>query len=381
MSQNNSLKFIDKNDISTGAERTEVYFPWIEGKKIAVVANHTSLISNTHLIDSLLRSGFDIKKVFSPEHGFRGKADAGAKIKNKIDKKTGLPIISLYGKHKKPTKDDLKDIDIVLFDIQDVGARFYTYISTMTLVMQACAENNIPLIILDRPNPNGFYVDGPVLEKEYSSFVGMHTIPIVHGMTIAEYADMINSEGWLENNAKCKLKIVKITGYDHSMIYKLHVKPSPNLPNWESVYLYPGLCLFEGTVVSIGRGTDFPFQVYGHPELLSKEFSFTPECKPGASINPKLKGKKCFGRNLKDYVNNYKINPANINLSWIIDSYNTLKKENDFFTNYFDKLAGNSSLRNQIIDGKTEKEIRNSWKSNLKKFKKIRKKYLLYPDF
>ena len=268
-----------------------------------------------------------------------------------------------------------------MFDIQDVGARFYTYISTMTLVMQACAENNIPLIILDRPNPNGFYIDGPILQKDYSSFVGMHAIPIVHGMTIAEYADMINSEGWLENNEKCKLKIVKIAGYDHSMIYKLPVKPSPNLPNWESVYLYPSLCLFEGTVVSIGRGTDFPFQVYGHPELVSQTFSFIPECKPRASSNPKLKGKKCYGKNLIDYANKYKTNPTNINLSWIIDSYNSLKKENDFFTNYFDKLAGNSNLRNQIIEGKTEKEIRNSWKPDLKKFKKIRKKYLLYPDF
>ncbi len=380
-SQSNSLKFITQNDIKTGAERTEVYFPLIEGKKIAVVANHTSMISNTHLVDSLVKSGFEIKKVFSPEHGFRGKSEAGAKINNQIDKKTGLPIISLYGKHKKPTKDDLKDIDIVVFDIQDVGARFYTYISTMTFVMQACAENNLPLIILDRPNPNGFYVDGPVLEKDYSSFVGLHTIPIVHGMTIAEYADMINSEGWLENNAKCELKIVKLDGYDHSMIYKLPFKPSPNLPNWESVYLYPSLCLFEGTVVSIGRGTDFPFQVYGHPELLLQNFSFTPESKSGESINPKLKGKKCYGENLKDYANNYKKNPTNINLSWIIDSFNSLNKENDFFTNYFDKLAGNSKLRKQIIDGKTEKEIRNSWKQDLKKFKKIRKKYLLYPDF
>ncbi len=381
LSQNNSLRLIDKNDITTGAERTEVYFPWLEGKNIAIVANHTTLISDTHLIDSLLSYGFAIKKVFSPEHGFRGKADAGAKIKNQIDKKTGLPIISLYGKHKKPTKNDLKNIDIVLFDIQDVGARFYTYISTMTYVMQACAENNIPVIILDRPNPNGFYVDGPVLKKEYSSFVGMHAVPIVHGMTIAEYANMINSEGWLENKAKCKLKVVKVDGYDHSMIYELPVKPSPNLPNRESVYLYPSLCLFEGTIVSIGRGTDFPFQVFGHPELRHQKFSFIPECKPGASSNPKLKGKKCYGINLKDYANKYKTNPAIINLSWIIDSYNTLKKENDFFTNYFDKLAGNSSLRKQIIEGKTEKEIRKSWKSDLKKFKKIRKKYLLYPDF
>ena len=381
LSQSNSLKFITQNDIKTGAERTEVYFPLLKGKKIAVVANHTSMISTTHLVDSLLKSGFAIKKVFSPEHGFRGKAEAGAKITNQIDKKTGLPIISLYGKHKKPTKDDLKDIEIVVFDIQDVGARFYTYISTMTFVMQACAENNLPLIILDRPNPNGFYVDGPLLEKNYSSFVGLHAIPIVHGMTIAEYADMINSEGWLGNNAKCKLKIVKVDGYDHSMIYKLPFKPSPNLPNWESVYLYPSLCLFEGTVVSIGRGTDFPFQVYGHPEFLLQKFSFTPESKSNASINPKLKGKKCYGENLKDYANNYKKNPTNINLSWIIDSYNSLNKENDFFTNYFEKLAGNSKLRKQIIDGKTEKEIRNSWKQDLKKFKKIRKKYLLYPDF
>lgn len=287
--------------IIVGAERTDVYFPWLKDKRVAVITNQTSMIKNKHLLDSLLGSGFDVRKVFCPEHGFRGKAEAGEKIGNYIDKKTGIPVISLYGKNYKPKNSDLQDIDILIFDIQDVGARFYTYISTMTYAMEACAENDITFLVLDRPNPNGFYVDGPVLEKEFSSFVGLHPVPIVHGMTVAEYANMINTEGWLENKSKCRLKYVKNLNYNHTSHYILPVNPSPNLPDMTSIYLYPSLCLFEGTVVSIGRGTNKPFQLIGHPDIKNTDFFFIPESIPGVSLNPKFNGQKCFGFDLSDY--------------------------------------------------------------------------------
>ena len=361
---------LNAQEIIVGAERTNLYLPLIENKNIAIVANQSSMIKETHLIDSLSALNINIKTIFSPEHGFRGEKDAGENISNSIDKKTGIPIISLYGKNKQPTKDQLSNIDIIIFDIQDVGARFYTYISTLHYIMEACARYNIHLIILDRPNPNGHYVDGPILKKEYSSFVGMHSVPIVHGMTIGEYAQMINGENWIVK--ECILSIIQMKNYNHNKHYTLPVKPSPNLPNNKSINLYPSLCLFEGTNVSVGRGTDYPFQHYGSPYIKSS-YLFIPERKKG-SKNPKHKGVKCFGHDLR-YL---EIHLDKINLTWIINAYKETQKKEDFFNSFFDKLAGTDKLRLSIIEGKTEKEIRKEWKEELSKFKKVRKKYLLY---
>ena len=372
---------ITQKEIRTGAERTEVYFPWIKDKNVAVVANQTSMIKNTHLIDSLLNAGIKIKKVFSPEHGFRGNFEAGEKVKNHKDKKTGLPIISLYGNNYKPKKNDLKGIDVIVFDIQDVGARFYTYISTMTYIMEACAENNIQFIILDRPNPNGDYIDGPVLEKKHKSFVGLHPVPIVYGMTIAEYASMVNNEGWLKNCIKCDIKFVKIENYKHNYIYKLPVKPSPNLPNMNAVYLYPSLCLFEGTAVSVGRGTDTPFELIGYPGYKQENYCFTPRSIPGVSMDPPYRGKKCCGYKLTKFAKNNFNEHKHINLNWLIEMYENYTDKNNFFNSYFDNLAGTANLRHQIINGVNENNIRKTWEQDISKFKKIRKKYLLYQDF
>ena len=365
--------------IITGAERTNKYIYLLKNKNVAIVANHTSLIKKTHLIDSLLNLKINIVKVFSPEHGFRGNADAGAKVGNKTDSKTGLPLISLYGKNKKPTAKMLSNINIVVFDIQDVGARFYTYISTMTYILEACAENNIPVIILDRPNPNGHYVDGPVLEKEFSSFVGMHTVPVVHGMTIGEYAKMVNGEGWLKNQVNCNLTVIKCKNYNHNKFYQLPVKPSPNLPSINSIYLYPSLCFFEGTIISVGRGTPYPFEIIGHPDFSQGNYSFTPKSTPGASLHPPFKNQQCNGYYLKDFFNENNTNK--IHLKYLIEMYDFFKDKDDFFNSFFDKLAGTDKLRLQIIAGKSEKEIRKSWKPQINKYKKIRTKYLLYPDF
>jgi uncharacterized protein YbbC (DUF1343 family) len=339
------------------------------------------MFGDVHLVDSLYHAGFKISKVFSPEHGFRGKADAGQEIEDKIDLITGLPIISLYGKNKKLLPADLENVDIVIFDIQDVGTRFYTYISTLTYVMEACAVNGIPLIVLDRPNPNGFYVDGPVLEKEYTSFVGLHPVPIVYGMTIGEYAKMVNGEGWLENEVKCKLTIIPVGDYQHSDFYELPVKPSPNLPNKYAVYLYPSLCLFEGTIVSVGRGTEYPFQVIGHPDFKAGSFVFTPKSIPGLATKPQYEGVLCYGQNLTSYAESMKKLPKQLHLSWLSEYYRFLKSKDSFFNNYFEKLAGTAKLRQQIEEGWSEDQIRETWQPGLKEFKQIRKKYLLYPDF
>jgi len=302
------------------------------------------------------------------------------RISDGQDPVTGIPVISLYGNHKKPTKEDLNGIDIVVFDIQDVGVRFYTYISTLHLVMEACAEEGKELLLFDRPNPNGFYIDGPVLDTAYRSFVGMDPVPVVHGMTIGEYARMINGEGWLKDSLHCNLSVIPCLGYDHQTAYVLPVKPSPNLPNQTSVYLYPSLCFFEGTIVSVGRGTEFPFQVYGHPEL-KENFRFTPKSIPGASLHPPFENKICFGRDLRtDGMKEFSKNPVLI-LDWLIDSYQKLDKGKDFFTAYFDTLAGSDQLRLQIQRGVTAEEIRAGWKAGLDKFQHIRSKYLLYPDF
>ena len=367
--------------IVVGAERTELYFPLLKDKWIAIVANQTSLTGNVHLVDSLVYAGFNVVKVFSPEHGFRGSAGAGEEVSNNVDAKTGIPVISLYGKKKKPSPEDLSDVDIVIFDIQDVGARFYTYISTMTYVMEACAENNVEFIILDRPNPNGDYVDGPVLEKKYSSFVGLHPIPVVHGMTIGEYSKMVNAEGWLKDSIKCKLTVIPCKNYDHKTQYELPIAPSPNLPNNIAIQLYPSLCLFEGTIISIGRGTEFPFQVIGHPDYVIGSFAFIPRYIPGVAKNPKHEGQQCYGQSLKGFAEYSLKNERRLYLEWLINMYDFFKGEDDFFNPYFDKLAGTNKLRKQVIEGLSEEEIRDSWEKDLNEFKKIRKKYLLYDDF
>lgn len=362
-------------DAIVGASRMELYLNKLKEKNIGVIGNQTSIFNNTHLIDTLLSEGVNVVKIFTPEHGFRGTADEGALINNSIDEKTQLPIISLYGNNKKPNESQLKDIDILIFDLQDVGTRFYTYISTMTYIMEAAAENNIPLIVLDRPNPNGFYVDGPVLEPENKSFVGLHQVPIVYGLTIGEYALMVNGEYWLSDSLQCDLTVIPMGNYKRNAIYELPVKPSPNLPNWESVYLYPSLCFFEGTIVSVGRGTEFPFQVYGHPKM-NDEFVFTPRQAEGRRA-PMLCDEECHGEYLTDYAHNYRRNTNQIKLDWIINAYNQLKGEK-FFNNFFVKLSGTKELQQQIEQGMTESEIRATWQDDLDNYKKIREKYLMY---
>jgi uncharacterized protein YbbC (DUF1343 family) len=357
-------------NIVLGAERTDIYLPLLKNKKVGVVGNQTSMIANTHLVDSLLSLDINIMTVFSPEHGFRGTADAGAKIEDGIDSKTGLPIISLYGNNKKPRKEQLKGIDILVFDIQDVGVRFYTYISTLHYVMEAAAENNIKVIVLDRPNPNGHYVDGPILDTNFKSFVGMHPVPIVHGMTIGEYSKMINGENWI--TTRCELIVIEMENYTHNTNYDLPIKPSPNLQNARAVNLYPSLCLFEGTNISVGRGTDYPFQHFGAPYLKSN-YSFMPKSGEGSKY-PKHEDIVCFGTDLRfqeDYL-------TALNLNWIIETYKQCSEKEEFFNNFFDKLAGTDKLKKQIIAGMTAKEIKASWQEGLEKFKKIRKKYLIY---
>lgn len=367
-------------DIRTGAEQTEVWLPMLQGKNVAVVANHTSRINTTHLVDTMLSMGIRVVKIFSPEHGFRGQADDGEEVASTIDEKTKLPVVSLYGDHRKPTVKDLKGVDIVVYDIQDVGARFYTFISTMTYCMEACAEQKKPFLVLDRPNPNGYYVDGPVMEKAYSSWVGLHEVPIVYGMTIAEYARMVNEEKWLTAGVKCDLKWITCVNYTHNDQYQLPVRTSPNLPNMQSVYLYPSLCLFEGTVMSIGRGTDFPYQVVGHPKLKNAAFTFTPSPHPGAK-NPLYNGQVCYGHDLHEFADLYIRDYKGIYLFWLMGCYKDMPDKDNFFNSYFEKLAGTATLKQQIIAGTSEEQIRASWVPGILRFKMIRKKYLLYSDF
>ena len=369
------IAFVDKAHYVSAALQLDDYLPLVEGKKVGIVGNQTSIVGETHLVDTLLSLGVDIKKIYMPEHGFRGTADAGAKVNSGKDEKTGIPIVSLYGKNKKPTPEMLQGIDVILFDLQDVGVRFYTYISTMSYVMEAAAENHIPVIVLDRPNPNGFYVDGPVLKTENQSFVGMHQVPVVYGMTIGEYAKMVNGEGWLKNGVNCDLIVIPIKNYNRDAIYELPVKPSPNLPNWESVYLYPTLCFFEGSIVSIGRGTETPFQVYGHPDMRGS-YTFTPQSTTGAS-KPLLEGQRCRGENLVEFAHDYEHNADLLQLEWIIETYQQLK-DKGFFTNYFRLLSGDKQLQRDIENGKSADEIRDSWENDLEGFKVVRAKYLLY---
>ncbi|MGZ0014888.1 exo-beta-N-acetylmuramidase NamZ family protein [Yeosuana sp. AK3] len=391
---------IQRTEPIVGANQIETYLPLLKGKRVGIVANQTSVIFRelraenkeprlyTHLVDSLLSLKVDIKTVFAPEHGFRGKADAGEVIKDGIDLKTGITIISLYGANKKPKLEQLKEtkkyesdvkkgvsqIDIMVFDLQDVGARFYTYISTLHYVMEACAEANIPLIILDRPNPNGHYIDGPILEKEYTSFVGMHPIPVVYGMTIGEYAQMINGEKWLANGIQCHLTVIPIKYYTHQTSYSLPIKPSPNLPNDTAINLYPSLCFFEGTNVSAGRGTDKQFQIFGSPFLneTTFKFTFTPQPNEGAK-NPKYENVLCYGTHL---TQTEKLNT--LNLKWLIHAYNNTKNKSEFFNAFFLKLAGTKRLQQQIEAGISETDIKATWKIGLDAFKKTRAKYLIY---
>ncbi len=395
------------NQILPGACQLQEYLPLLKDKRVAVFANQTSLIVNTHLVDTLKKLGINITKIFGPEHGFRGNADAGETVKTYTDKETGISVISLYGSKLKPAPADLADVDILLFDIQDVGVRFYTFISSLQYFIESAIQNNLPLVILDRPNPNGFYVDGPVLDSSYASFVGMQPVPIVYGMTIGEYAKMLLGEKWIpwkyeskqdenislgellgfqKESGNFKLTVIKCKNYTHNSRYILPVKPSPNLAEMNSVYWYPSTCFFEGTVMSEGRGTDHPFQIFGHPALPDSLFSFTPQSNEGAA-DPKLKDRLCYGWNLTSENSN-----ASIQLKWLLQAYYLFPDKEHFFLQpkkfnakpqdyFFNKLAGNSELMQQVITGKTEEEIKKSWQPKLDAFKMIRKKYLLYPDF
>lgn len=366
------------NTLQTGAERFSEYMPLLKGKTLAIVANQTSTVGDKHLVDTLISLGADIKMIFAPEHGFRDLADAGAVITSGADPVTGIQVISLYSSKKKPSAEDLSGIDAVIYDIQDVGTRFYTYLTTMCYVMEACAENGKPFIVMDRPNPNGYYVDGPILDTAgYRSFVGLHPIPVVHGMTLGEYAGMVNGEGWLANGVKCDLTVIKCTSYTHETLYELPVIPSPNLPNMNSIYLYPSVCFSEGTVLSCGRGTDFAFQVLGAPKLPDTGFSFTPKPTFGSS-NPKYNGEVCYGTDLRNALRDGVVPKPEMNLDWIIDAYKAYPEKEKFFTGYFDTLAGSSALREQIIQGMTVEEIRATWSEGLDQFKLTRQKYLLY---
>jgi len=378
--QVHSVEKQEEQKTEPGASQFSDYLSLLQRKKVGAVVNGASLVNKVQLIDTLLSRGILITKIFSPEHGFKGKVDAGSLVSDETYNNT-IPIISLYGKKLIPSSEDLKDIDIMLFDLQDVGVRFYTYLSTLHYVMKACAENNIQLIILDRPNPNGFYIDGPVLDEKFKSFVGLHPVPIVYGMTIGEYACMINGEKWLGDSLSCNLTVIKCKNYNHNSYYDLIVNSSPNLTTMKAVYFYPSLALFEGTVVSEGRGTYSPFLVIGHPDYPSKIFSFVPESIKGMSESPKFKGQTCYGIDLRDFnIDSIKIK-REIDLQFLINMYQNLNLGESFFNDYFDKLAGSSDLRTDIVSGKSEKEIRTSWKSGLDEFKKIRAKYILYPDF
>ncbi len=369
----NSIRPNQSISFKTGADNSENYLPLLKDKKVGVVSNQTGILSNKmHLVDFLVSNAIQVQKIFAPEHGFRGTADAGELIIDGKDTKTGLPIISLYGANKKPTPEQLEGIDILIFDIQDVGARFYTYISSLHYIMEACAENNIPLVVLDRPNPNGFIIDGPILEKEFSSFVGMHPVPVLYGMTIGEYAQMINGEKWLKEEIQCNLQVIPCVDYDRNASYHLPERPSPNLPNDQAINLYASLCFFEGTNVSVGRGTDKQFQIYGSPYLPQSGFSFIPEPNFGAK-EPIYKGVSCFGEDLTT------IEPVSqIELKWLIRAFNTTEDKSAFFNPFFTKLAGTQTLRLQIEEGISERKIKKSWKPGLDQFKEIRKKYLLY---
>ena len=373
-------KILYEKDVVNGAASFSEYLPLLKNKRVAVVSNLTGKIGNTHLVDTLLSLKIRVVLIFGPEHGFRGDADAGEKVQNNKDSKTGIPVISLYGKHNKPTKSDLNEVDVVVYDIQDVGVRFYTYISTMSYVMEACANYSKKLIVLDRPNPNGHYIDGPVLDSRFASFLGLHPVPIVYGMTYGEYALMVNGEGWLPQKKKCDLTVIKVKNYTHEDYYQLPVRPSPNLPNMMAVYFYPSLGLFEGTVVSMGRGTDMPFQIIGHPKTKNKQFSFVPLPTTGAR-EPKYNNETCYGYDLRRFGLDYAMSLRQVNLLWLEGMYKELKDSTKFFNEYFDAHAGTDKLQQQLKAGLKVNDVVKSWQKDIEIFRKTRKKYLLYKDF
>ncbi|NVK51110.1 MAG: DUF1343 domain-containing protein [Cyclobacteriaceae bacterium] len=364
------------SQVLTGSERSDLYLPLLEGKKVGIVANQTSIMpqsNNKHVVDFLLEKGVELKKVFVPEHGFRGTADAGEKVDNSIDQKTGLPIVSLYGNNKKPSADQIEDLDVLIFDLQDVGVRFFTYISTMHYVMEAAAENGKQVIIFDRPNPLGDYVDGPIRKEGFQSFVGMHPIPIVHGLTVGELAQMINGEKWLKGGLEVELEVIPVKSWAHSQAYQLPIKPSPNLPNDLAIRLYPSTCFFEGTVVSLGRGTLFPFQVYGYPDPKFGDFTFTPVSIDGMSKNPPHQDKKCYGKDLRNESLDHRFT-----LKYLLQAFQDSEMGEKFFNNYFNTLSGTDELKRQILEGKSEEQIKETWKEGLEDYKKLRDKYLIY---
>lgn len=367
--------------IEPGAYQIKEYLPHIAGKSVGLMVNHASVLNHKNLVDTLLDLDLNIVKIFTPEHGFRGNAEAGSSVSDDSYSEHEIPVISLYGNKQKPTNEDLAAIDMMVFDLQDVGVRFYTYISSLHYIMEACAQNRIPLMVLDRPNPNGHYVAGPVLKEEFRSFVGMHPVPIVYGMTIGEYAQMINGEFWLPDSLQCELRVVQCENYSHSSYYSLPIAPSPNLNNMAAIYLYPSTCLFEGTVVSEGRGTEAPFQLIGHPNYSGRQVSFTPKSVVGASLNPKFNGELCYGIDLRSIPIDSLKNWSTIHLEYLLDFYNDLYLGKDFFIEYINLLAGTDIFQKQIIKGIGAEEIQRSWQEELERFKKIRAKYLLYPDF
>jgi uncharacterized protein YbbC (DUF1343 family) len=378
---------VNKKEIKTGAEQTDKYLPLIKGKRVAIMANQTSVIGKTHLVDSLKTLGVKIVKVFGPEHGFRGNASAGVEVADEIDPASGIPVVSLYGAKNKPTKEDLADVDILIYDLQDVGCRFYTNINALSRLMEACYENGKEMLILDRPNPNGYLIDGPILDMRYKSGIGMFPIPMSHGLTVGEFAQMANGEGWLTNKVKCKIKIIPVANYNHDMPYTLPVKPSPNLNTQQSILLYPSTCMFEGVYVNHGRGTMFPFTVLGSPELKGKyEFSYTPTSIKGMAETPIFMNEVCYGLDLRNYDTELLRKSKKINIQWIMELYKAHPHKEKFFDSKLSKQMNNIEIqigsglfRQQIIDGKSEKEIRASWEPGLSEYKKMRKKYLLYP--
>jgi uncharacterized protein YbbC (DUF1343 family) len=371
----------DSTAIRVGAERLEMYLSIIKTKRIGMVVNQTSMVGQMHLVDTLVKLGLNIKTIFAPEHGFRGNYEAGAHVNNETDKSTGIPVVSLYGKNKKPTKEQLKPLDIIIFDIQDVGARFYTYISTLHYVMEACAESNKLLLVLDRPNPNGFYVAGPLLDTAFKSFVGMHPIPVVHGMTIGEYSQMINGEKWLTRGVKCSLIIIDVQNYNHKIKYHLPKPPSPNLVRMQAIYLYPTTCFFEGTNYSLGRGTSIPFECAGRPGLKTGSFNFTPIVIKGVSDNPPHVNKSCNGYIYTSLLDSQFFKHTDLIIEILVAAFQNDPEKDKFFNSFFDKLAGSDKLRNQIVSGMSAQEIKNSWKNEVVLFKQKRKQYLRYEDF
>ncbi|PIB35156.1 hypothetical protein BFP72_06970 [Reichenbachiella sp. 5M10] len=362
-----------QNELITGAENLPAYLPLLQDKKVGLLVNHTSYIHQTHLLDTLLALGVNVQTIFAPEHGFRGDMANGETVVDGRDEKTGIPVVSLYGEHKKPTKAQLKTLDVIVYDIQDVGARFYTYISSMHYMMEACAEHSVSFVLLDRPNPNGHYVDGPVLKPGFESFVGMHPIPIVYGMTAGELAQMILGEGWLKTSQQLQIDIIAVQNWDHEQIYPIPIAPSPNLPNDHAINLYPSLCLFEGTKVSVGRGTDYPFQVYGYPGDSSiGSFQFEPVSKPGYSKYPKHEGQTCYGKDLRALPR-----LSQLDLVFLLEMYQS--SPDDFFNSFFSKLAGTDVLQRQIESGMTASEIRRTWQADLNQFNTMRSQYLIYP--